>query len=141
VVAQIEEQTGQHIYVILAGGHPRLSSHPRRAIIPAKGTWLESADSGEFSYLPPFCGIPFGSLADALLYLGQPEDQTQSLWNPASYLDPVYWAELQRRNAIMGNNVDLEKQYRQEQPVSWPPRSAPSCPPSPTPASSASRSR
>jgi hypothetical protein len=130
-VAQIEGQTGQRAYVILAGGHPRLSSYPRRAVIPAKGTWLESADTGEFSYLPPFCGTPFGALADALLYLGQLEDQTQSLRNPAIYLDPAYWAELQRRNAIMGNNIDLDKQYRREESVRWPLPSGANCPPNP----------
>src|SRR5262249_41105818 len=27
-VAQIEQETGRHVYVILAGGHPRLSSYP-----------------------------------------------------------------------------------------------------------------
>jgi hypothetical protein len=119
-VALIEEQTGQRAYVILAGAHPRLSSYPRPAVIPAKGTWLASADSGEFNYLPGRCGIPFGALADALLYLGQIGEQTASLWNPAIYLDPVYWAELQRRNAVTGGPVDLEQRYRQEQSVVWP---------------------
>jgi hypothetical protein len=119
-VALIEEQTGQRPYVIVAGSHPRLSSYPRRTVIPCKGTWLGSTDADQFSNMP-FCGdnVPLVLLADAVLYLGQPADLTQSVWNPAIYLDPLYWAELQRRNAIMGNNVDLE-QYRQEQPVSWP---------------------
>jgi hypothetical protein len=119
-VAQIEEQTGQRAYVILDGGHPRLSSHPRPAVIPAKGTWLASADSDDFDYLPGDCGIPFGALADALLYLGQLGEQRQSLWNPAIYLDPVYWAELQRRKAVMEIPIDLDKEYRREQSVGWP---------------------
>ena len=128
-VAQLEQETGQHVYVILAGGHPRLSSYPRRTVIPCRGTWLESADAGQFGYMPSlFCGTTLGSLADAVLYLGQEKDQTQSLWNPAIYLDPQYWAELQRRNAIMGNHVDLEKQYRQVQSVRWPVPTGPRCP-------------
>jgi len=128
-VAQVEQETGQHVYVILAGGHPRLALYPRRTVIPCHGTWLESADAGKFGYMPSlFCGAPLGSLADAVLYLGQEKDQTQSLWNPAIYLDPEYWAELRRRNAIMGNHVDLAKQYRQEQSVRWPVPAGPRCP-------------
>jgi hypothetical protein len=119
-IAHLEEQTGQRAYVILAGGHPRLASSPRPVVMPAEGTWLESADTAEFTYLPGRCGVPFGALADALLYLGQIAEQTQSLWNPAIYLDPVYWAELQRRKAVMGSPIDLDKEYRQEQSVVWP---------------------
>jgi hypothetical protein len=126
-VAQIEQQTGHRAYVILAGGHPRLASHPRRTVIPAKGTWVESADTGEFNYLPGECGVPFGAIADALLYLGQIGEQTQSLWNPAIYLDPAYWTELQRRKTIMGSPIDLEQQYRQEQSVVWPTPPANDC--------------
>jgi hypothetical protein len=126
-IAQIEEQTGQRAYVILDGGHPRLASSPRPVIIAAKGTWLESADTAEFNYLPGECGVPFGALADALLYLGQIGEQTQSLWNPAIYLDPAYWAELQRRKAVTGSPIDLEKQYRQEQSVVWPTPGASGC--------------
>jgi len=126
-VAQVEQQTGHRVYVILAGGHPRLASHPRRTVIPAKNTWLESADTGEFNYLPGECGVPFGAIADALLYLGQVGEQTQSLWNPAIYLDPAYWTELQRRKKIMGSPIDLEQQYRQEQSVVWPTPPANDC--------------
>ncbi|REE95459.1 hypothetical protein DFJ69_0848 [Thermomonospora umbrina] len=116
----IEQQTGQRAYVILSGGHPRLASHPRRAVIPAQGTWLETADSSEFHYLPGDCGIAFGAIADALLYLGPRNEQTQSLWNPALYLDPAYWAELRRRKAITGAPVDLRRQYRHQHSVVWP---------------------
>jgi len=119
-IAQIEAQTGLRSYVILAGGHPRLLSSPRRAVIPAKGTWLQSAETTEFQYLPGFCGVRFGDVADALLYLGQTGEQTQSLWNPAIYLDEAYWAELQRRKAILDIPIDLEAQYRQPQSVRWP---------------------
>lgn len=115
----IEQQTGQHVYVIVAGAHPRLAAYPRRTVIPCRGTWLETADAGEFMYTPPLCGMPVGGLTDAILYLGQLKDLTQSLPNPAIYLDPDYWAELQRRNAIVGDPIDLD-QYRQEQSVSWP---------------------
>lgn len=125
-VAQLEEQTGQKAYVILAGGHPRLTSTTRRTVIPTAGTWLESADSGEFSYLPGECGVPLGQIADALLYLGQPADQTESLWNPAIYLDATYLAELRRRNKIMGGHIDLD-QYHRKQSVAWPVTSSPTC--------------
>lgn len=122
----IERQTGQHVYVIVAGSHPRLASYPRRTVIPCRGTWLETADAGEFMYTPPLCGMPVGGLTDAVLYLGQLKDLTQSLPNPAIYLDPDYWAELQRRNEIVGNPIDLD-QYRQEQPVGWPVPAPVSC--------------
>jgi len=126
-VARIERTTGQRVYVIVAAGHPRLSSYPRRTVIACKGTWLESADVGQFAYFPPHCGIPLGSLADAVLYLGPLTDQTHSVWNPAIYLDPIYWTELQRRNAINGG-INLEE-YRQEQPVNWQTPTGPGCPP------------
>jgi hypothetical protein len=126
-VALIERQTGRRAYVILAGGHPRLAPSPRRTVIPAKGIWLESADTSEFTYLPGECGVPFGWIADALLYLGQVREQTQSLWNPAIYLDPAYWTELNRRKAIQGSGIDLEQQYRREQSVVWPAPSGGGC--------------
>src|SRR5262249_3017450 len=128
-VAQIEQETGQHVYVILAGGHPRLSSYPRRTVIPCRGTWLESADAGQFGYMPSlFCGTTLGSVADAVLYLGPGKDQTQSLWNPAIYRDPGDGSKRRRRNEIMGNHVDLAKQYRQARPVGWPVPASPRCP-------------
>jgi hypothetical protein len=126
-VAQLEQQTGQRVYVILAGGHPRLASATPRTVIPAAGTWLATADSGEFGYLPGDCGVPFGAIADALLYLGPIDRQTQSLWNPASYLDPVFWAELQRRNELMGGHIDLDRQYRRKESVVWPVATYPTC--------------
>jgi hypothetical protein len=126
----IEAQTGQRVYVIVAGSHPRLASYPRRTVIPCAGTWLESTDAGQFMDTPPHCGFPLGKLTDAVLYLGQLKDLTQSLWNPPIFLDPVYWTELQRRNAITGNQIDL-KPYRQEQPVSWPVPTPVSCPTNP----------
>jgi len=115
----IEERTGERVHVIVAGSHPRLASCPRRTVLPCAGTWLESVDAGQFMSAPPLCGVPLGKLTDAVLYLGQPEDLTQSRWNPAIFLDPVYWAELQRRDAITGNGVDLEP-YRREEPAAWP---------------------
>jgi hypothetical protein len=118
VSARIEQLTGRRPYVIVAGSHPQLASRPRGIVLPAKGTWLESADSGDFRYFPGERGVPFGALADALLYLGQPGEQTKSLANPAIFLDPDYWTELQRRNLIKDGRTDLAK-YRQEQPVAW----------------------
>jgi hypothetical protein len=64
-------------------------------------------------------GRRLGSLIDAGLYEGQPEDLTASWPNPAIYLDPAYWKELQRRNALQGNGVNLDS-YRQEQPARFP---------------------
>ncbi|GII65855.1 hypothetical protein Skr01_59400 [Sphaerisporangium krabiense] len=118
-VPLIEEQSGQHVYVIVAGSHPRLVTCPRRTVIPCSGNWLESTDAGPFMDAPRLCGVPLGKLADAVLYLGQPADLTQSQWDPAIFHDPVYWAELQRRNAINGNLIDLE-QYRRQQPITLP---------------------
>ncbi|MEV6350353.1 hypothetical protein [Actinoplanes sp. NPDC051851] len=126
-VQLIEEQTGHRPYVILDGGHDRLAGHARRVVLPAEGSWLATTDSGEFSYFPGICGIPFGDLADALLYLGRVEDQTQSLWNPAIYLDPEYWAELERRKTLTGAPFDLAARYRQEQSVVWQVGGGPGC--------------
>jgi hypothetical protein len=70
--------------------------------------------------------VPLGSLLDAGLYLGQPEDLTASRPNPAIYLDPAYWQELQRRNALLGNRVNLDS-YRREQHAQYP---LPEVPPS-----------
>jgi hypothetical protein len=44
--------------------------------------------------------------------------------NPAIYLDPAYWAELRRRNDVMGGIVDLDS-YRQERPVVYTPQVVP----------------
>ncbi|NUS04990.1 MAG: hypothetical protein HOV97_20800 [Nonomuraea sp.] len=125
-VPLIEERTGRRVHVIVAGSHPRLATCPRRTVIPCRGTWLESADAGPFMDAPRLCGVPLGKLADAVLYLGQLTDLTQPLWNPAIFLDPAYWAELQRRDAINGNLVDLE-QYRRQQPISLPASPPVSC--------------
>ena len=68
----------------------------------------------------PYCGKPVKTLVDAGLYLGPPGELTASLPNPAIYLDPTYWKELQRRNTI-GLSVDLEW-WRQKHPqanVNW----------------------
>jgi hypothetical protein len=72
------------------------------------------------------CGTPLGDLLDAGLYLGQPAELTSSWWNPAIFLDPAYWAELQRRDALANNIVDLNT-YRQQQPPAYPPLPAPTC--------------
>jgi hypothetical protein len=125
-VARIEWRTGQRVYVVLSGGHPRLAATARRTVVPAAGTWLGTADSGEFTYFSGECGVPFGLLADALLYLGPFADQTACNWNPAIYLDPVYWTELQHRNRIRGGNIDLDR-LRQPQPVRWPVPGSPCC--------------
>ena len=104
-------------------------------MLPTAGTWLGSFDTG---FIPPalgpnrtgtvtnpWCGVKLGSLADAGIYLGQPDALTASWWNPAIFLDPTYWAELQRRNALQGNPPGLKRiapglqSYRQEQPAQF----------------------
>jgi hypothetical protein len=75
----------------------------------------------------PGCGMTVGQLVDAGLYLGQAAEMTASWPDPAIYLDPVYWAELQRRNAIQGNIADLDT-FRQQQPPAYPlPQAGPAC--------------
>jgi hypothetical protein len=134
----IQRQTGERTYTIKdlvppagdAGGLPgQLSHYPRGAVIPTAGTWLGSVDAGLFfrvtafgpdgAKFSPFRGVPLGSLLDAGLYLGPPEDLTASRPNPAIYLDPAYWQELQRRNALLGNRVNLDS-YRRDQPAQYP---------------------
>jgi hypothetical protein len=146
LVEIVERQTGQRTYSIVDllpdAGDPgglarRLSPYPRNTVIPTAGTWLGSFNAGLLIQVVgkstttgtkrgkaaessnPWCGVPLGSLIDAGLYLGQPESLTASWWNPAIYLDPVYWKELKRRNAIMGKRFDLHS-YRQEQPARYP---------------------
>jgi hypothetical protein len=133
----IEQRTGQRTYAITdlvppaadAGGLAgQLSRYSRGAVIPSAGTWLGSADAGLFFHVVvfgpnraqvnPFRGVPLGSLLDAGLYLGQPENLTASRPNPAIYLDPSYWEELQRRNALLGNRVNLDS-YRRDQPAQY----------------------
>jgi hypothetical protein len=72
--------------------------------------------------------VPLGSLLDAGLYLGQPGDLTASRPNPAIYLDPAYWQELQRRSALPGGRAVNLDSYRREQPAQYP---LPQLPPSP----------
>jgi hypothetical protein len=62
--------------------------------------------------------VLLGSLQDGGIYLGQAEDLTASRPNPAIYLDPVYWRELNRRNALQGNPVNLDD-YRKELPAQY----------------------
>jgi hypothetical protein len=125
-LAGILDRTGQRPYLIAdfvpAAREPgdlarKLSRYSQDTAIPTAGTWLGSADAGQF--FPGQCGLRLGSLIDAALYLGQPENLTVSWWNPAIFLDPAYWQELQHRNALKGNRVDLDS-YRQEQSALYP---------------------
>jgi hypothetical protein len=133
----LKHHTGQAIYTIAdlvpLDGDPgglaaKLVSYPRNAVIPAAGTWLGAFNAGLAAHLflnrhntvtNPFCGAPLRSLIDAGLYLAPPADLTASVPNPAIYLDPAYWAELQRRNKIQGNPVNLAA-YRTQQPPRLP---------------------
>jgi hypothetical protein len=44
--------------------------------------------------------------------------------NPAIYLDPPHWSELQRRNTLQGGVLTLGT-LRQEQPVTFTPEPVP----------------
>jgi hypothetical protein len=145
LVPLIEQQSGVRTYVIEdliplqgdpGGLGARLARYPRGTVIPATGAWLgqfnagyaisglKNASNGQVS--SQFCGTPLGKVADAGLYLGQPADLTVSWPNPAIFLNPAYWAELQRRNALAGNFVDLNS-YRQEHPPAYPSQPAAAC--------------
>jgi len=139
IVSLIEQQTGVRTYTIVdlvplqgdrGGLATKLAGYPRGTVIPAARTWLGQINAGDA--LPgksgrtsPYCGIPLGEIQDAGLYLGQPAQLTESWPNPAIYLDPTYWAELQRRSAIQGFG-DLGT-YRQEMPPGYPPIPAAAC--------------
>jgi hypothetical protein len=133
----IEKRTGERVYTIsdlvpLAGDPgglgTKLSRYPRDTVIHTAGTWLGSVEAGLIFPVTqtvghgkpfnPYCGVPLGSVQDAGLYLGQAEDLTASRPNPAIYLDPVYWKELQRRNVLQGNPVKLND-YREELPAQY----------------------
>jgi hypothetical protein len=135
----IERQTSERPYLIAdfvpVAGDPgglarRLSRYPQDTAVPTAGTWLGSEDGGLFSpdvQAGPHgpranrgCGIRLGTLIDAALYLGQPEELTASWWNPAIFLDPVYWKELQRRNTLHGNIVNLDSYRQQDLPALFP---------------------
>ncbi|NUR62319.1 MAG: hypothetical protein HOV87_27215 [Catenulispora sp.] len=143
VVSLIEEQTGQRVFSLVTlvplAGDPgglaaRLSPYPRGVVIPTTGTWLGAFDAGDV--FPAFapgasgqpvntnCGVPLGKLTDGGLYLGRAEDLTMSRPDPAIYLDPAYWAELQRRNDLQGGVVDLDV-LRTEQSVHFMPQPVP----------------
>jgi hypothetical protein len=144
ITSLIEQKTGVRAYMIWdlmpmttdpGGVFTRLAAYPRGTVIPAAGTWFGQLDA---QYVIPgtlidgklgnaYCGIPLGELLDAGLYLGQAAAMTASWPNPAIYLDPAYWAELQRRNTILGNPADLDT-YRQQQPPAYPlPQAATAC--------------
>jgi hypothetical protein len=147
----IEQETGARAYVIVpltplatdpGGVFPRLAACPRGTVIPTAGTWLGKVSAGDIlpgatasvngqdpKFINPWCGMTFGQLADAGLYAGQAAELTASWPNPAIYLDPVYWAELERRNAIKGNSArpPLDT-FREQRPPAYPlPQAGPAC--------------
>jgi hypothetical protein len=137
LVSIIQEQTEVGTWtltdLVLLAGDPgglgaQLSRYPRNTVIPAAGTWLGQFDAGDAEaaalvhngqQVNPYCGIPLGKLQDAGLNLGQPAVLTTSWPNPAIYLNPVYWAELERLNALQGNATDLDSYRQQQQPPQW----------------------
>ena len=143
LVSLIEQRTGEQTYTIAdlvpLAGDPgglatKLSAYPRSTVIPTAGTWLGSFDAGLAAQLflsgrhgelvNPYCGVPLRSVINDGLYEGQPADLTASCWNPAIFLDPEYWQELHRRNALQGNPVSLDS-YRQDQPARFPLKKVP----------------
>jgi hypothetical protein len=125
VVTLIEQRTGVRTYVIVdpvglpglpedpVGLDQKLARYPRGTVIAAAGTWL-----GRY----PLCGGSLGEIVDAALCLGPSAQLTASWPNPVIFLDPAYWAELHRRNAIwarLGSRVDLNT-FRQQQPPAYP---------------------
>ncbi len=94
-----------------APGGPPIKPSPGPGRPGTKGTPTYTTDLGN----NPFCGKKTADFIDAGLYLGQPGELTASWANPAIYLDPVYWAELQRRNTL-GIPVDLDW-YRRDHPA------------------------
>jgi hypothetical protein len=142
LVPLIEQQTGVRTYTIAdlipldtdpGGLGPKLANQPRGTVIPTAATWLGQFNAADV--LPgdlrqngqsANCNTPLGEILDAGLYLGKPSDLTASWPNPAIFLDPTYWAELQRRDALAGNLLDLDT-YRQQQPPTYPSQPAASC--------------
>jgi hypothetical protein len=147
----IEQETGARAYVIVpltplatdpGGVFPRLAACPRGTVIPTAGTWLGEVSAGDIlpgatasvngqapKFVNPWCGMTFGQLADAGLYAGQAAELTASWPDPAIYLDPVYWAELKRRNAIQANSTrpPLDT-FREQRPPAYPlPQAGPAC--------------
>ena len=143
ITTLIEQKTGIRAYVIVplkplttdpGGVFPRLAAYPRGAVIPTTGSWLGKVSAGDIlpgatasvngqdpKFINPWCGMTFGQLVDAGLYVGQPGELTASWPNPAIYLDPVYWAELERRNAIKGNSANPPlNTFRQQRPSAYP---------------------
>ena len=143
VTRLIEQETGVRAYVIVplrplatdpGGVFPRLVACPRGTVIPVAGAWLGKVSAGDIlpgatrsvngqapEFVNPWCGMTFGQLADAGLYAGQAAELT-ALWpDPAIYLDPVYWAELKRRNAIQGNRAGPPLDtFREQRPPAYP---------------------
>ncbi len=143
LVGLVEQQTGEKVWTIATlvplSGDPGglaayLARYPSRTVIPTSRTWLGDFDAGlvfpigfrDASGQPVnlACGIPLASLIDAGLYVGQPGSLTVSRPNPASYLDPVYWAELARRAGLLGGMVDLNR-LRTQQSVRFTPQTLP----------------
>lgn len=136
----LEEQTGEKVWTIATlvplAGDPgglaaSLARYPTRTVIPTAGTWLGAFDAGlvfpigfrDASGQPVnlACGSPLSSTIDAGLYVGQPGSLTVSRPDPAIYLDPVYWAELGRRNGFFNGMVDLNR-LRTQQSVRFTPQ-------------------
>jgi hypothetical protein len=127
-VALLERQTAERVYVatVALGADAALARHgtalPRDSMMHAAGTWLAAEDAATLqgggndvatarimtrpgsrhppTQAPPTASLRFGELYDALLYLGELKRLTLSYWNPAIFLDPGYWAELERRRRL-----------------------------------------
>jgi hypothetical protein len=149
ITTLIEQQTGVRPYTILdllplsvdlGDVFAKLAACPRGTVIPTAGTWLGKLSAGDIlpgetaesnggppETVNPWCGYTVAQLADACLYVGQTGELTVAWPNPAIYLDPVYWAELERRNAIQAATPPLST-FREQQPPAYPqPEAGPAC--------------
>jgi len=122
-IVDVEQQTGERAYVISETVFAqrevlaRLAGTPVPSVIPTAGTWLGSLTADQVVAGSPIGGTHvLSDVVDAVLYLGQPERLTLSYWNPAIYLDPAYWAELQRRDALSPAHPALAH-LREERPA------------------------
>jgi hypothetical protein len=149
ITTLIEQKTGVRAHMILdllplsvdlGEVFAKLAACPRGTVIPTAGTWLGKISAGDVlpgeteesngqppESVNPWCGYTLGQLADACLYVGQTGELTVAWPNPAIYLDPVYWAELERRNAIQAATPPLST-FREQQPPAYPqPETGPAC--------------
>ncbi len=88
--------------------HARMAAVPAGQVISLPGTWLAELPANQVSRMRNFDGTPFvlygdatlGTMADAIIYWGSPEENTFPEPPHSIYLDDQWWAELNRRSQI-----------------------------------------